>query len=111
MPGFVGSTNIGPVGMTLKAWAVINGTTGAIIAGTGITLNVRTGPGVYTFNLSAGLVTNVNACAVRVWRNGTGGLSSDAWANVSSTTTIEARTFSNGAAGDVASFTIEVWAP
>lgn len=111
MPGQTGPSNVGPAGMTLKAWAICNGTTGAVIAGSGITFNTRTAAGVYTMTLAGGLVTNVNACATRTWRNGTGGLSSDAWCNVASTTSIEVRTFSNGAAGDCASFAIEVWAP
>lgn len=48
-----GNFSSGPVGLTLKAWGMINGTTGAIVSQSGFATFTRSAAGSYPFTFSA----------------------------------------------------------
>lgn len=53
MPMSQGNFSSGPVGLTLKAWGLINGTTGTLVKSNGLATFTRSGSGSYPFTFSA----------------------------------------------------------
>ena len=102
----------GPAGLTLKAWGLFNGSTGALIKGSGLAFNSKGGTGFFALTVTGGLIPSINQCVVRGSMNQAGGipLIVNPFATSTTAITVDIRQLATGTATDPASFHVEVWA-
>lgn len=109
MPLSQGSVSNGPNGLTLKAWALINGATGARIAGSvNATATGRGAAGVYTVTLSGGGVTTDLVIVRASAPAGSAGQITQK-GRVTGATSVEAQTELAGVATDATALHVEIF--
>jgi|GEM_PF-4533230 len=107
MPGSQSLIGGGDVaGLTLHAWAKVNGTT--VLAGSGVSSVTKASTGDFSLNLSTPMPDSMAVCVLRGARFNASHLASESL-NASSTTTIRMLFYNNGTNYDPAVFHIAVY--
>lgn len=103
-----GNVSSGPFGLTMRAWGLINGATGALVSGQGMAGSSRSSAGNYAFTLSSALASTSVLVVVRP--SGTVAAGSNFYRGTMNSTTVGIiYTEVAGIAMDMAYVHVEVW--
>jgi hypothetical protein len=112
MPISQGNFSSGPFGLTMRAWGLLNGLTGALISGQGVASSARVSAGNFTFVLSS--AASAQAVVIARGSNTTTQPLLNVGGAMTSTTNGQIMSWTSSVASDVytdpTSIHFEVWA-